>query len=216
MWVEAGPGSLAQLLRHTSLDQVDAVWLSHLHLDHIGDLLNAYYALAYGELPPRAPLPVYAPAGLADRLAGFFAQPDAGFLADVLDLRPLSDGHEVELGGLTLASSAVDHGGPEAYALRASSTGHVLAYSGDCAPCPALDALAVDADLLLCEANDPVANPFHHTPEQAGDLARRSGARQLVITHVGPLLTPEAATTQATQAFDGPTTNADVGITFTF
>ena len=65
------------------------MWLSHLHLDHIGDLLNAYYALAYGELPARGPLPVYAPAGLAQRLAGFFAQPDAAFVADVLELRPL-------------------------------------------------------------------------------------------------------------------------------
>lgn len=210
MWVDAGPGSLAELLRHTSLSSVDAVWLSHLHLDHIGDLLNAYYALAYGELPPRAPLPVYAPAGLADRLTGFFGP---GFETDVLDLRPLSDGHQVELEDLTLESRAVDHGGPEAYALRASSSGRVLAYSGDCTPCPALDLVASGADLLLCEANDPTPNPFHHTPSQAGSLAQRSGAKRLVVTHVGPLLTPEAAVAQAT--FDVPTTHADVGATFT-
>lgn len=212
MWVDAGPGSLAELLRHTSLSSVDAVWLSHLHLDHIGDLLNAYYALAYGELPPlAAPLPVYAPAGLADRLTGFFGP---GFEPDVLDLRPLSDGHQVELEGLTLESRAVDHGGPEAYALRASCSGRVLAYSGDCTPCPALDLVAFGADLLLCEANDPTPNPCHHTPSQAGELARRANAKHLVITHVGPLLTPEAATAQA--VFDGPTTHADIGTTFTF
>ncbi len=210
MWVDAGPGSLAELLRHTTLAQLDAVWLSHLHLDHIGDLLNAYYALAYGELPPRPPLPVYAPAGLDNRLAGFFG---GGFEADVLDLRPLSDGHELELDGLTLLSRAVDHGGPEAYALRASSDGRVLAYSGDCTPCAALDFVASGADLLLCEANDPEPNPYHHTPSQAGALARRTNAKHLIITHVGPLLTPETATAQA--AFDGPTSHADVGATFT-
>jgi len=192
---------------------LDAVWLSHLHLDHIGDLLNAHYALAYGELPSRAPLPVYAPAGLADRLAGFFG---AGFSTDVLDLRPLTDGHQVQLNDLTLLTRAVDHGGPEAYALRASSAGRVLAYSGDCTPCPALDALAANADLLLCEANDPAPNLFHHTPTQAGALAQRSGAKQLVVTHVGPLLTPQVATTQAAETFNGPTTHADVGTTFTY
>jgi ribonuclease BN (tRNA processing enzyme) len=214
VWVDAGPGSLAELLRHTWLDQLDAVWLSHLHLDHIGDLLNAYYALAYGELSARSrPLPVYAPAGLADRIAGFFAQPDAGFVADVLDLRPLSDGHQVELDGLTLLSRVVDHGGPEAYALRASAGGQVLAYSGDCTPCDTLDLVASGADLLLCEANDPEPNPFHHTPSQAGTLARRTNAKHLVITHVGPLLTPESAVAQA--AFDGHTSHADVGATFT-
>jgi ribonuclease BN (tRNA processing enzyme) len=211
VWVDAGPGSLAELLRHTSLSLLDAVWISHLHLDHIGDLLNAYYALAYGELPPRSQLPVYGPAGLADRLTGFFG---AGFEDDVLDLRPLSDGHEVQLDDLTLLSRAVDHGGPEAYALRASSAGQVLAYSGDCTPCPALDSVASGADLLLCEANDPDPNPFHHTPAQAGELASRTGARRLVVTHVGPLLTPTAAVAQAT--FNVPTTHADVGATFSF
>jgi ribonuclease BN (tRNA processing enzyme) len=195
------------------LDQVDAVWLSHLHLDHIGDLLNAYYALAYGELPARAPLPVYAPSGLADRLTGFFG---AGLQPDVLDLRPLTDGHEVRLNDLTLSTRAVDHGGPEAYALRATSGGHALAYSGDCTPCPALDELVAGAHLLLCEANDPDPNPFHHTPQQAGALARRTDAQRLVVTHVGPLLTPQTATTQAAQASNAPTTHAEIGATFTF
>jgi ribonuclease BN (tRNA processing enzyme) len=88
VWMDAGPGSLAELLRHTTLDQLDAVWISHLHLDHVGDLLNAYYALAYGLPPPLArPLPVYAPAALGKRLTGFFEQDDAGFVSDVLELR---------------------------------------------------------------------------------------------------------------------------------
>jgi ribonuclease BN (tRNA processing enzyme) len=213
--VDAGPGSLAELLRHSTLDQLDAVWLSHLHLDHIGDLLNAYYALAFGELPARPALPVYAPPALGTRLAGFFAQPDVGFLADVLDLRPLSDGHRLELEDLVVTSRAVDHG-TEAYALRAEAYGRSLVYSGDCAPCPALDELAQDADLLLCEANDPRPTPVHHTPEQAGALARRTRVKRLVVTHVGPSLDPQVATAQAATAFDGPTLCAEVGATLNF
>jgi ribonuclease BN (tRNA processing enzyme) len=213
--VDAGPGSLAELLRHTTLAELDAVWLSHLHLDHIGDLLNAYYALAYGELPARSPLPVYAPAALGDRLAGFFAQPDPEVFSDVLDLRPLSDGHQVQLSDLQLTSRAVEHG-CEAYALRAESSGRSLVYSGDCAPCAGLDAVAADADLLLCEANDPVPTPVHHTPAQTGDLAHRANTKHLVVTHVGPLLDPVAATSQAAEAFGGPTTQALVGATIPF
>ncbi|WP_272949729.1 MBL fold metallo-hydrolase [Kribbella antibiotica] len=215
VWVDAGPGSLAELLRHTTLSALDAVWLSHLHLDHIGDLLNAYYALSYGELPARSPLPVYAPAALGERLAGFFAQNDAGFVADVLELWPLSDGHVVELGELRLTSRAVEHG-CDAYALRAESGGRVLAYSGDCAPCGALDEVAAGADLLLCEANDPEPTPVHHTPRQAGELARRTGVKHLVVTHVGPLLSADQATAEAEAAFQGPTTRAVVGATLSF
>ncbi|MEV5966026.1 MBL fold metallo-hydrolase [Kribbella sp. NPDC051952] len=216
VWVDAGPGSLSELLRHTSLAALDAVWLSHLHLDHIGDLLTAYYALAYGELPARAaPLPVYAPEALGSRLAGFFAQPDPSFVSDVIELRPLSDGHQVQLQDLRLISRAVEHG-TEAYALRAEADGRSLVYSGDCAPCAAMDEIADGTDLLLCEANDPVPTEVHHTPEQAGRLARRTGAKHLVVTHVGPLLQPAEATAEAARAFGGPTSTAQIGSTLYF
>ncbi|MEV6288395.1 MBL fold metallo-hydrolase [Kribbella sp. NPDC051770] len=204
VWLDAGPGSLAELLRHTTLDQLDAVWISHLHLDHVGDLLNAYYALAYGLLPPLTqPLPVYAPAALGKRLAGFFEQDDAGFVSDVLELLELHDGLTVELGGLSLVSRSVEHG-CDAYGLRASAEGRTLAYSGDCAPCPALDLLADGVDLLLCEADSGEETAVHHTPEQAGALARRTGVRRLVVTHVGPSLDPSEATARAAEVFGGP------------
>lgn len=211
MWVDAGPGSMAELLRHTTFDQLDAIWLSHLHLDHIGDLLNAYYALSFGQLPALdRPIPVYAPAALAGRLAGFFEQPDAGFVSDVLELRPLSDGLAVDLGGLRLTSRLVEHG-IEAYGLRAEAEGSTLAYSGDCTPCTALDELAAGVDLLLCEADMDTPSDVHHTPEEAGALARRTGVKRLVVTHVGPALTPEVATARAAERFGGPTECARVG-----
>ncbi|ONI67561.1 MBL fold metallo-hydrolase [Kribbella sp. ALI-6-A] len=211
VWVDAGPGSLAELLRHTSLAELDAIWVSHLHLDHVGDLLNAYYALAYGLLPPLArPIPVYAPAALGKRLVGFFEQADVGFVSDVLGLRELSDGLTVELNGLELVSRPVEHG-CDAYGLRATAEGRSLAYSGDCAPCPALDELATGVDLLLCEADSGEESPVHHTPEQAGGLARRTGVRRLFVTHVGPSLSPESATARAAKVFGGPTVAAQVG-----
>jgi ribonuclease BN (tRNA processing enzyme) len=212
VWVDAGPGSMAELLRHTTLQELDAIWLSHLHLDHMFDVLNAYYALSFGHLPSREPLPVYAPAALAERLAGFFVQPDASFVSEVLDLRALEDGLELSIKGLTLTSRAVEHG-IEAYGLRASADGRSLAYSGDCTPCTALDELAAGVDLLLCEADvDTPGDPHvHHTPEEAGALARRTGVGRLVVTHVGPTLTPEAATARAAGVFGGPTVTAVVG-----
>src|SRR3712207_9004201 len=39
-----------------------AIWVSHLHVDHVGDLLAANYALRYGDFqPPPAPVPVFGP-----------------------------------------------------------------------------------------------------------------------------------------------------------
>ncbi|MGH3472111.1 MAG: MBL fold metallo-hydrolase, partial [Nocardioidaceae bacterium] len=63
-------------------------------------------------------------------------------------------------------------------------------YSGDTGPCPALDALAQGCDLLLAEASflEGDDNPprLHMTGRQAAELAERSRAAQLVLTHVPP------------------------------
>jgi arginase family enzyme/ribonuclease BN (tRNA processing enzyme) len=214
VWMDAGPGSLANLQRHTSPDRLSAIWLSHLHADHAADLLSAYYALAFADLRAPAPIPVYAPAGCAQRLAGFFAQPTPDFLNTVFDIRELHDGHQIKIGGLQLTSRAVHHD-IEGFGLRAEYEGRTIVYSGDSGPCTALDELAVDADLLLCEAEAtswPADSPqWHHTPEDAGALARRARVRQLIVTHVGPFLTPEEATSRAAAVFGGPTLTAREG-----
>lgn len=218
VWVDAGTGTFAELQRHTDPRRLTAIWISHLHADHSADLLAAVYAFAHGGLTPPAPVPVYAPADCAARLAGFFGRPDVRFLSGVLDFRPLHDGHAVRHWNLRLTSRAVTHD-TEAYGLRAECQGRVLAYSGDSGPCDALTELASGADLFLCEADiDHAGGPHdggqvHLTPEDAGRTARAAGARRLLVTHVGPTLTPAAATARAAAAFGGPTGTAREGVT---
>jgi ribonuclease BN (tRNA processing enzyme) len=215
VWVDAGPGSFAELQRHTDPARLSAVWISHLHADHSADLLSAVYALAYGGLTSPAALPVHAPAGCAERLAGFFGRTDTAFLNGVFDFRPLYDGHTARYGDLTLTSRAVTHD-VEAYGLRVEAGGRVLAYSGDTGPCVSLTELAVGTDLFLCEADVDAhreGERVHLTPEDAGEAARAAGVRQLLVTHVGPTLTPEAATARAAAAFGGPAVTARVGAT---
>ncbi|MEV0177281.1 MBL fold metallo-hydrolase [Streptomyces sp. NPDC050803] len=212
-WVDAGTGTFAELQRHTDPARLDAIWISHLHADHMADLGAAFYAFAYGGLTPPAPIPVYAPRGCAQRLAGFFGRPDAQFLDAVFEFRPLYDGYLVRHGDLSLTAREVVHD-VEAFGLRAESGGRVLAYSGDSGPCAALAGLADSADLFLCEADIDVhreGEQVHLTPEEAGTTARAAGVRQLLVTHVGPTLTPEDATARAASAFGGPTATARVG-----
>lgn len=215
VWVDAGTGTFAELQRHTDPARISAVWISHLHADHSADLLAAFYGLAYGGLTPPAPIPVYAPTGCARRLAGFLGRPDAGFLSGILDVRPLYDGHVARHGDLILTARTVVHD-VEAYGLRAACAGKVFAYSGDSGPCAALTDLARDADLFLCEADIDGrrdGEQVHLTPEDAGATARAAGVRELLVTHVGPTLTPEAATARAAVSFGGPTAIAREGRT---
>ncbi|MEV4938881.1 MBL fold metallo-hydrolase [Streptomyces zaomyceticus] len=213
VWVDAGSGTLAELQRYVALGDVDAVWISHLHADHSADLLTAHYALLYAGLGLPLPVPLFGPAGIADRLAGFLTNgPERSPVEKAFAVEELHDGHVVRVGGLTLTSRAVEHGLP-AFALRVEDEeGRSLVYSGDCEPCPSLVELARDCDLFVCEADGAVAG--HHSAAQAGRSAAEAGAGQLVVTHVGSAVTPEEAVLLAAAEYPGAVAHAGPGLRF--
>ncbi|GAA2734481.1 hypothetical protein GCM10010360_25910 [Streptomyces nogalater] len=129
----------------------------------------------------------------------------------------MHDGHEARVGGLTLTTLAVEHGIP-AFAVRIEAGGRSLVCSGDTAPCANLTRLAEGCGALLCEAESsqaPTDGPqAHHTPEDTGDTARAAGAGRLLVTHVGPTLTPGEAVRRASARYHGPVDYAAPGTTF--
>ncbi|MEU8898845.1 MBL fold metallo-hydrolase [Nocardia sp. NPDC048505] len=216
LWLDAGTGTLAELQRHVRLDQLDAIWISHLHADHCADLLTAYYGLRYADQRPRAPLPLYGPPGIADRLAGFLTNgPRRSPIESAFAVHELSDGHRARIGELSVLAAAVRHDVP-AFAARIETSAATLTYSGDTAPCAALTTLAAGSDLLLCEADGAPAEgpPVHCTPEDAGTTAAEAGVRRLVLTHVSRFVTPEDAVARARTRFAGPVGYAAPGRRF--
>ncbi|MET9634562.1 MBL fold metallo-hydrolase [Lentzea sp. NPDC006480] len=202
LWMDAGTGTLGPLQRHTKLQDVDAIWISHLHADHSADLLTAYYALLFADID-RAPIPLLGPPGIADRLAGFLTNgPERSPVESAFEITELHDGHTAEVGSMRLTTAAVEHGIP-AFAVRIEA-GTSLTYSGDTAPCASLVELARGTDVLLCEAESATKSEVHHTPEDAGGTARAAGAGRLIVTHVGRFLTPQEAVTRASSRYDGP------------
>ncbi|MFG2091503.1 MULTISPECIES: MBL fold metallo-hydrolase [unclassified Spirillospora] len=218
VWVDAGTGTLAELQRHVRLDELDAIWISHLHADHSADLLTAYYGALYADIRLAAPIPLYGPPGIADRLAHFLTNTSTRSpVESAFDIEELHDGHQVRAGALTLTSRAVSHGIP-AFGLRVEAAGRSLVYSGDTGPCPALTSMAEGCDVLLCEADSAHASDaevqVHHTPEDAGDTARAARAGRLIVTHVGRSLTPRQAVAAASTRFEGPIDYAAPGAGF--
>ncbi|MGN0661509.1 MAG: ribonuclease Z [Faecalibacterium sp.] len=82
-------------------------------------------------------------------------------------------------------------------------------FSGDTAPCAALEQAARGADLLICDATYPSeehaaqARQYgHSTFDQSAALAARAGARRLWLAHYSPIITdPEAALPAAQEIF---------------
>ncbi len=218
VWVDTGSGTLANLLRYTTLPELDAIWLSHLHVDHSSDLPVAYHALRYGDFDtPPPPVPVYGPAGWAERMAAFILGEPAPAIEEAFQVHELHDREQVRLGPLELTAVATLHS-VETYGVRAASAAATLAYSADSGPCDALAELAAGADLFLCEATwtkwPEGTNPIHMTPTLAGEWAARSGAHRLVLTHLRSDADTSASIERARGASGGPVELATEGATF--
>lgn len=215
--LDFGTGSLTALQRYANLKSVDAILLTHLHADHVLDAVGYVVVRRYAPEGAYPVLPLYGPAGTAERLGGAYAQNNEGPLDDVYDFRTLEPG-TFSIGPFSVTVDRVNHP-VETYGVRLEHNGKVLAYSADSAACEALERLAQGADLFLCEASylDGEDNPpdLHLTGREAGEIAAKAGVGMLVLTHLVAAWGSEARTYDAAEsAYGGAVHIARAGTRF--
>lgn len=188
--LDCGPGVLAKLReRDGGWPQVDAVVISHWHLDHWGDLVPWVWGRMFGlgrDLPPPG---VWVPPAGIDELHAFgerFGTP--GMFEKTFELREYAEGEPFQAAGLEVTPVRLPHYSLETFGLRVSNGERTLAYSGDTAPSERLAELARDADLFLCEATLESGEldgelRGHLSAEEAVAAFEASGAKRLLITH---------------------------------
>jgi ribonuclease BN (tRNA processing enzyme) len=204
--LDLGNGALGQLHRYADPLGIDAVFLSHLHADHCLDLCGYYVMRKYHPTGPQPQIPVWGPAGTAERMARAYDLPlDPGMTEEFAFLEH-GGGEVVELGPFRVEARQVVHP-VTAYALKVTAGGRTLVYSGDTGPCQELDEVAVGADLLLAEASfrDADTNPpgIHLTGSDCGRTARVAGVGRLLLTHVPPWHRGDDALAEARTTWDG-------------
>jgi ribonuclease BN (tRNA processing enzyme) len=214
--LDLGNGALGVLQRFCTLDDIDAVCLSHLHADHCLDLCSYTVARLYAADGARPPIPVYGPADTAERMTRAYSLEPGPEVRTAFDFETLAPGRH-QIGPFQVTAQRVNHP-VETYGLRLEHDGHSLVYSADTGESPALTELARGCDLLLCEASflDAPGLPtgVHLTARQAGDHAARAGAARLVLTHLVPWNDPARSLEEAVQTFSGPVTLASTGQVF--
>ena len=218
--LDLGAGSLRSLLRlGLNFSAIDVLALTHLHPDHVGDLIPFLFATRYSlGYTRREPFRLLAARGFArfhDRLKEAFAgwvEPPPG-LMDLRELAP--DGpDEVREEGLLIRSAPTNHTeGSLAY--RVEAEGRSLVYSGDTDLSDSLVDLARGADLLVLEAANPFKVPGHLTPREAGRLAAKAGVGRVLLTHFYPPCDEVDVVALAAQEFSGEILRAEDGLSLT-
>ncbi|MEO7294548.1 MAG: MBL fold metallo-hydrolase [Candidatus Limnocylindria bacterium] len=189
---DVGPGVVAQLLTRHHPDELDAVVVSHMHADHMLDLVTLRYVYPWRRLSAEERLRVILPPGSADQLLDLAkGVGGARHFEDAFQLSEHDGTTPLRFGSLTVTPRETQHYIP-CWGFRIEGDGRRLAYTADTAPCDGLTDLADDADLLLSEATlrslDDDAQPpeprGHLAPAEAGIAARDGGARRLLLTHL--------------------------------
>ncbi len=205
--LDLGSGALGSLQKFSSAEDIDGVFLSHLHADHCLDLCGYYVMRRYhpdGALPR---IPVWGPVDTARRMAKAYDLDEDPGMNEEFDFITYPDA-PVEFGPFTVTAREVAHP-VTAFALRVEAGGRSLTYSGDTGVCAALDESARDADVFLCEASfvEGHQNPpdLHLTGAEAGRTALDAGVGQLLLTHIPPWHDPQVVLGEAVAVFDGKT-----------
>ena len=214
--LDLGSGALGELQRHVDPMTLDAVLLTHLHPDHCLDLTGLHVLRRHGPAPATAELPVWGPAGVAERMARAHGAQSAEPMTG-MTWGEWSDRVAVSVGPMTITPYAVRHPVP-AFGLRVEAAGRVLAYTGDTDSCDALGPLLGDADLALVEAGfSGEADPpgIHLTPTRAAAAVEGAGrVARVLLTHLPPWADREAALAEVRAGVDGEVMLAEVGATW--
>ncbi len=212
--VDAGPGAFLRIGElEPDLDKVDTVLLTHLHIDHSGDLAAFFNARALTSDGPIS-YRVFGPDGaglfpktsrFVDLLVGekgaFAYQKTFGAQESftVRDLPITLDSARSKIvddaSGLVVEEIATHHGDCPSVAYRISYKGVAVVFSGDmdASALPNLVQLAKNADLLIfnCAVLDPPDSPpqlyeLHTPPRKIGKAAQESGVKSLLLSHLAP------------------------------
>lgn len=218
--LDCGPSAAHRMAQEKlSWPELDAIWISHFHLDHVGGLAPFLFSIKHApETQKRTKaLRIFGPNGLHKLVEAFDSANGYGLLkqkfpVEIVEVEVLEKFQVLaDLEGVAMKTPHT----PESHAIRlAAADGGTLVYSGDTGYDVRLSALARKADLFLLECsfvrNKPVEK--HLELAEAIDLIRRAESKTAILTHLYPewddadlkeLLAEYSAKSKIVQASDG-------------
>jgi ribonuclease BN (tRNA processing enzyme) len=182
---------------HLDWPNLDAIWISHLHLDHCGGLASLLFGMKHAPQTQnrRKPLQIFTCAGVRKLLNAvdesnnyrLFQQPFPIKLQELPEIRD-QRGEFTVLTRLMARTFSTPHT-EESVAIRvADAEGRSLVYTADTGYSESLAEFAANVDLLILECSFPRDKPVqtHLDFEEALRLATLAKPRTLLLTHLYP------------------------------
>jgi ribonuclease BN (tRNA processing enzyme) len=188
--LDGGSGTLVRMLQAgVTYKDVDAILYTHIHPDHVAELVPLIFACKYPEEPREKDLIIIGGVGFRDYFEGLRSTYGSRIKPDTfrLHIREVA-ADEVAIGRLLVTTLPLKHA-PESVGYRlAAPQGETLVYSGDTDYCPNIVELARGTDLLLLECSFPEGMKVkgHLTPALAGRIAQEAECKRLCLTHLYP------------------------------
>ena len=213
--LDSGPGTIRQLLKlKINLLDIDDIFYSHLHNDHINDLPAIIWSNNYGTFRKK-PLNIYGPEGFKEYFKNLMKILKPAKLIYKINVKELKKESIIKIllnkneksikeNIIKIKTRKVKHLG-ECIGYRIEHKNKIFVYSGDLGPCSSITGLAKNADLLVLECAFPDNMPFPHhlTPSQCGEIAAKAKTKKLVLTHLYPEADKVDVIKQCRKTFDG-------------
>jgi ribonuclease BN (tRNA processing enzyme) len=205
-WVQTEQGSLLldcsadapHRMAQEALDwpNLDAIWISHLHLDHCGGLASLLFGMKHAPQTQsrRKPLQIFGCAGTKKLLAAIndahdYKLSELPFPLDLTEVSANDSSSPFEiLSGLTATIVSTPHR-PESLALKlADDRGTTIVYSSDTGFSEEVARFARHADLFLLECSFYRNKPLqtHLELADAMSISAIAEPRKVVLTHLYP------------------------------
>ena len=182
-------------------EEVDALFLTHLHFDHIVDV--PYLVFVGWVKGRRDRLRIYGPAGTADFVARIIRPPfeldiksRLGHGKDISGLDPEvvevdGEGDFLTGDGYRMAATFADHTDMATLIYRVDAGDRRVVITGDGKPDERFPAFCRGADLLVSECSGTAEflatqpwGSWHITPPRLAELAAQAGVKRVMIKHL--------------------------------
>ena len=209
---DTGPGVLRQLVSTgLYINDVENFFYTHIHPDHVADLVPLIFASKNPEALRTGPLRLYGGPGFEAFFRGLQAAYHPWVEATDFDIDVEEIGGEpVEGEGWSVKAAPVVHHATS-LAYRIEADGVSLTYSGDTDYCEAVVRLARGSDLLILECATPDEQKVegHLSPTLCGRIAAESEAKALALVHFYPVCEGADLVGPCMKEYGGPVTIAE-------